>query len=301
MECERFSSFCEKSLVDIESCLDTSLRTDLTEVTLLLEACRYATLVPCKRLRPLLVLASAATFNAKSDAAIRSAAAIELIHTYSLIHDDLPCMDNDDFRRGRLATHKAYGESTALLAGNALLTKAFELVLQDELIPPHSKLDILNIYAQASGIEGMMGGQYLDIHHEGKSITQEKLSQVHRLKSGCLIAASVEAGAIIGHALYTERETLKQFAYTLGVAFQIRDDLLDILSPEDKRGSLTSSDLHNQKTTYVTLLGNNGCRLEIEKLQRTARELLHSMNKNTSFLEQMMDKMLSIEIQAQKI
>lgn len=221
------------------------------------KAMRYACLNGGKRLRPYLAYQSAALFDAPLEKIDPIAVAIELVHCYSLIHDDLPAMDNDDLRRGKPTCHKVFGEATAILAGDALLTFAFEVLSRaattqkNELI----NLKIIRLLAEAAGPSGMVQGQALDLAAEGKQLSYAQLCQMHAAKTGALIAASVQCGAIAGGATANDLDKLHEFGLAIGLAFQIKDDILDALGNSETMGKTKGQDVKNQKCTFVTLLG----------------------------------------------
>ena len=239
------------------------------------EAMRYATFAGGKRLRPFLVLHSAKMFGVDSARAARAAAAIEMLHTYSLVHDDLPCMDDDDLRRGRPTTHKAYDEATAVLAGDALLTMAFE-ILADAATHPSAEVRcrLIARLAQAAGSNGMIGGQMIDMQAPDRGFGAEEIMLLQRLKTGQLFEFSCEAGAILGEAGDTDRERLRLYARDMGLVFQITDDLLDVTSTAEKTGKAVGKDKDHGKATLVSVHGVDGARFEAEKLARHAAETL---------------------------
>lgn len=205
-----------------------------------------------KRLRPILVMAVIDMFYKQGKDFLNTALAIECIHTYSLIHDDLPAMDNDDLRRGKPTNHIVFGEAVAILAGDALLTYAFQL-LANENIDSDKKIKIINLFSKAAGANGMVGGQGIDIIDEKKDFTIEDLRFMHNAKTGALFEAAILAGAIIGDATTEEYEVLKIYAKEFGLAFQITDDILDVVGKEEEIGKPVGSDEKNHKITYVTL------------------------------------------------
>jgi farnesyl diphosphate synthase len=237
----------------------------------LAEAMRYATLGGGKRFRPFLVIETAALFGVPEAHALDAAAAVECIHCYSLAHDDLPAMDDDDLRRGRPTVHKAFDEATAILAGDGLLTFAFEILGH---VGPGSddaiQLDLVLGLARASGWQGMAGGQMLDLDAEGAVNDLEAVHRIQALKTGALIEFSVEAGAILGRAGRTERETLGGYARALGLAFQVADDLLDAEGTAAEVGKSTAKDAAAGKATFVSLLGIRGAREKLAALEREA-------------------------------
>jgi geranylgeranyl diphosphate synthase type II len=232
------------------------------------EAMRYSLLAGGKRLRPILVLASCEAVGGDIAAAMDLACAVEMIHTYSLIHDDLPCMDDDDFRRGRPTNHKVYGVAIATLAGDALLTDAFKVLARatDGGVPKTAVLETIAELAGAAGSEGMVGGQVIDLLGEGKSKTLEELEELHARKTGALFLASVRGGARMGGADAAQVEALDAYARALGLAFQVVDDLLDVQGTAEQMGKRTQKDSERGKATYPAILG-------IERSIDLAREL----------------------------
>jgi farnesyl diphosphate synthase len=235
------------------------------------EAMRYATFAGGKRLRPFLVLNSARLFNVDPARAARVGAAIEVLHTYSLVHDDLPCMDDDDLRRGRPTTHIAFDEMTAVLAGDALLTVAFEILAHPAT---HDAGDVraqlcLRL-AEAAGSNGMIGGQMIDMQAATNAFGSDDVILLQRLKTGQLFEFSCEAGAILGQAPQADRDRLRAYARDMGLVFQITDDLLDVTSTAEKTGKAVGKDKDAGKATLVSLLGVDGARAEAEKLARRA-------------------------------
>ena len=222
----------------------------------LFQAMRYSTLGEGKRLRPFLVLSSAGLFRVSRQCALRVAAAVEMVHSYSLIHDDLPAMDDDDLRRGKPSCHKQFDEATAILAGDALLTQAFE-VLGDESThaDPRVCTDLVRALARAAGPYGMVGGQMIDLAGEGQSLDQAQVTHLHLLKTGRMFAFACEAGAILGKAPKSMRMSLRSYAHDMGLAFQIKDDLLDVESSSAELGKTAGKDIDQDKSTYVKLLG----------------------------------------------
>ena len=225
------------------------------------EAMRYSALNGGKRIRPFLVTASADLFNVDKPSALRAAAAIEMVHCYSLIHDDLPAMDDDDLRRGKAACHIEFDEATAILAGDALLTKAFE-VLADDRTHGNStvRAELILVLAKAAGDAGMVGGQMLDLVAEDHALNMPEITRLQRMKTGALIAVSCEAGAIMGRASEKARHALHAYAHDIGLAFQIADDLLEVEGDEEEVGKKTGKDAAAGKATFVSLLGRERAR-----------------------------------------
>lgn len=220
------------------------------------ESVRYSLLAPGKMLRPILVIASAESVGGTADAVLPTACAMECIHVFSMIHDDLPCMDNDDYRRGRLTNHKVYGEALALLAGDALLALAFQWIAENDGSSPADRvLATLRVVARASGTLGMVGGQVVDMESQGKPVTAETLEYIHEHKTGALLTASVLAGALLAGATPVEIDALRQYGRHVGLAYQIADDILDISGDEAKLGKPVGSDEERDKATYPKLYG----------------------------------------------
>lgn len=228
-----------------------------------------------KRIRPILVLESCKICGGEISSALDAACALEMIHTYSLIHDDLPCMDDDDLRRGRPTNHKVYGEATAVLAGDALLTAAFETMLgQAHALPAQRVLEAAACLGHAAGGQGMVGGQALDMAGEGHALRLEDVEELQRLKTGALIMAAAEMGCILAGGGAEKRAAVREYAACLGLAFQIQDDILDVVGDEATLGKPIGSDVKSEKTTFVTLEGLDACRRRVEQLTEQARQTL---------------------------
>lgn len=219
----------------------------------LCEAMKYSLMAGGKRLRPVMLMAAADAVGAKGTDFLTTACAIEMIHTYSLIHDDLPAMDDDDYRRGKLTNHKVYGAGMATLAGDALLTLAFEVMLRQEKTTAETKLKVIKEMSIAAGPDGMVGGQALDMESENKHIAMATLRQMHMGKTGALFRAAIRSGAVLGGADANKLAALTQYADNFGLAFQITDDILDVTGDEAVIGKPVGSDEKNNKSTYVTL------------------------------------------------
>jgi farnesyl diphosphate synthase len=252
----------------------------------LFEAMRYAAVGGGKRLRPILTLASAALFGIPRAAAIRPALAVECVHVHSLVHDDLPCMDDDDLRRGKATVHRAYDEATAVLAGDALLALAFELLADPQTpLAPEIRSELAFELARASGASGMAGGQMLDLLPPQEALDLDEITRLQRLKTGALIGWCVEAGAIMGRAPAEARTSLRGYGHCLGLAFQIADDLLDRDGEEHKVGKRLCKDEEQGKVTFVTLLGPERARRQAELLIAQAIEHLHAFGAGAAPLE----------------
>ena len=239
------------------------------------DAMRYAIEVGGKRMRPFLVLETAALFGATEAGALRAAAAIEMVHTYSLVHDDLPCMDDDDLRRGQPTTHRRFDEATAVLAGDALLTLAFEVLAGPATHPDAEvRCRLCARLARASGSEGMVGGQMMDIVAPAHDFGPEDVALLQRMKTGALFEFSCEAGPILGQAGAADLERLRAYAHDLGLAFQIADDLIDATSTAEKAGKAVGKDAEAGKATLVSILGVDGARAEALRVAERAAEAL---------------------------
>jgi farnesyl diphosphate synthase len=280
---------------------DAARLTDMVLATLLVppggpearvvEAMRYSALAPGKRLRPFLVLASAQLFSVSRRSALQAAAAVELVHAYSLVHDDLPAMDDSDLRRGRPTCHKQFDEATAVLAGDGLLTYAFEVLAQpDTHGDPAVRCELVTALAQAAGVNGMVGGQMIDLLAENDpTLDIGAITRLQRLKTGALIAFSCEAGAILGKAGREQRLALRGYAHDLGLAFQIADDLLDIEGTAAETGKPVGSDAAAGKATFVTILGLERARAQAALLVRQAVSHLDLFEKKADLLRQAAD------------
>ncbi|GEN31143.1 geranyltranstransferase [Cerasibacillus quisquiliarum] len=242
-----------------------------------------------KRIRPLLLLATYQAFDSELERVFSTATALELIHTYSLIHDDLPAMDDDDYRRGKLTNHKAFDEATAILAGDALLTHSFYLIANDNHLTADEKVRIISLLSETSGPKGMVAGQILDIDAENKTIDVNQLEKIHVLKTGELIKFAVKAGAILGGATENQLKDLESFAYHLGLLFQIQDDILDVIGDDKKLGKAAGSDEDLNKSTYPKLLGLEAAMALRNEHADTAKESLRKTKANTKLLEEIVD------------
>ena len=256
-------------------------------------AMRYSLLSGGKRVRPILLLEFYSLFGGRAEGALNFAAAIEMIHTYSLIHDDLPCMDNDDMRRGKPSCHKAFGYDTALLAGDALLTHAFFAAANAADIPPERVSRAISVLAQKAGIYGMVGGQVMDLDFEKNGANGEELTAMYIKKTSCLLEAAAMCGAVLAGA---DEETVKkteEYAENLGLAFQITDDILDCTADEKTLGKPIGSDKKNGKTTFVTLFGLYGAKQKAALLTKKAEDILNGFSGDTSYLKELTEYLLN--------
>lgn len=255
------------------------------------EAMIYSLEAGGKRIRPMLVFAVLSSFGVDVERGIPAAVAIEMIHTYSLIHDDLPCMDDDDLRRGKPTNHKVFGEAVAVLAGDALLTYSFQIIaeMNHPDVTAEMKLELITEISKSAGAEGMVGGQIADMEGENKQLTLEELQYMHEHKTGKLLQASILSGAILASANATQREHLRQFAFHLGLAFQIRDDILDIEGSQELLGKPIGSDMINHKSTYPALLTLQGAKDKLSEQIQLAHLSLAATNLPTSLLGELTD------------
>jgi farnesyl diphosphate synthase len=272
-----FSSFVTEHQARIQRVLEQHLPSPTLEPISLHQAMSYSVLNGGKRIRPLLVYAVGKTFNADLEALDAPACAVEMIHCYSLIHDDLPAMDNDDLRRGKPTCHKAFDEATAILAGDALQALAFEVIAHDSRM--------IKLLTQACGSKGMAGGQAFDIAATGKSLTKGYVENMHAKKTGALIAASVQLAALASACTEPEFTALTQYGAALGLAFQIHDDVLDIETSTEKLGKQQGADQQAGKLTYPQVMGIEASRQRVEELYQVAINSLKTLHKPVALLE----------------
>ena len=254
----------------------------------IMEAMNYSITAGGKRLRPMLMKETYQLFGGNSQVIEPFMAAMEMIHTYSLVHDDLPAMDNDEYRRGKKTTHVVYGEAMGILAGDALLNYAFETAVKAFEIAPEQSLTIgkaLGILAEKAGIYGMIGGQVVDVLATGKPLSREELDFIYELKTGALIKASMMIGTVLAGASESDISKIEQIAADVGLAFQIQDDILDVTSTTEELGKPVKSDEKNEKTTYVTLRGLEQSEEDVARISEEAIRLLDEIEEKNSFLE----------------
>jgi farnesyl diphosphate synthase len=270
---------------DVDAAFDAYLPVPQDTRARLVEAMRYAVIGGGKRVRPLLVCSTARLFGVDRDAAVAAGCAVEAIHAYSLIHDDLPCMDDDDLRHGKPTLHKVYDEATAVLAGDCLHALAFDiLTMPGTSSDPFVRAELVATLAKASGHEGMAGGQMMDIASEEEEYDIRQVTRLQQLKTGALLAASVEMGAILGRVPPEGRTHLRAYARDIGLAFQIADDLLDVEGDETKAGKALRKDEDQGKQTFVTLMGRDKARAQAEMLVDQAGEHLASYGEDARVL-----------------
>ena len=258
--------------------------------SLIYDAANYSLNVGGKRIRPILFMLVYNMYKGKDKEIIDMAAAIEMIHTYSLIHDDLPCMDNDDLRRGKPTNHKVYGENIAVLAGDALLNESMILLMDFSIKNGKDALVAAREIAYAAGADGMIGGQVVDIINEGKKISKEELNYMHLKKTGELIRSSIVAGAILAEADKSEIDLLNKFGMNLGLAFQIKDDILDVTGDVEKLGKNTLADVN--KSNFITMYGLEECKVMCEDLTAECITILDKISVNTDILKELTIELL---------
>jgi geranylgeranyl diphosphate synthase type II len=286
---ETISDYLTRRAAEVNQWLDALMPSESAAPARLHRAMRYSLMAGGKRLRPILVLASGEAFGASTDDLMPAACAFEMIHTYSLIHDDLPAMDNDDLRRGRPTCHKAFDEATAILAGDALLTQAFRVLSADA---PHLNTErqirvIREITAAAGTVDGMIGGQMADIENEGRPIDEATLEYIHRSKTGALICAPVVVGGIIAGANEPELDKLRAYGQRIGLAFQIADDILDVTSTSEQLGKTAGKDITAHKATYPALHGIEKSEARMEQLVDEAIEIVAGLGLDSRVLEEL--------------
>ena len=272
--------------------LDAASARFLPEESEVCRAARYSLLGGGKRIRAILTLSVCDMLGGEMQVAAQFAAAVEMLHCYSLIHDDLPCMDNDDFRRGRPSCHKQYGEATALLAADALVTAAFEVVANAPLCA-ESRAEAAAVLSKAGGARGMLYGQELDKHFETVKASENELLQLHAHKTGALIVAATDLGCAAAGETGAKREALRRYAAEIGLVFQIVDDMLDVTSTTQELGKPVGSDAENDKTTFITLYGLQGAGEKARTHNETALAALEPLGENAAFLRRLAQELLT--------
>ena len=276
----------------VEKALVQELKSEPPIDKTLADAMEYSLMAGGKRLRPILLMAAADAVGVDGAQFVTTGCAIEMIHTYSLIHDDLPAMDNDDYRRGKLTNHKVYGAGMATLAGDALLTLAFEVMLRQKGATEATRLAVVREMSRAAGMNGMVGGQAIDLESEGKEIPMERLREMHMGKTGALFRAAVRSGAILAGATDDQLATLTKYADAFGLAFQITDDILDVVGDEATIGKPVGSDERNHKSTYVTLLSLEKAQALAKETVDTAVAALASFGSEADFLRDLVQMLI---------
>lgn len=291
-----FKEELQKKTQEIEELLGRYLPKEEGFQKIVLEAMNYSVTAGGKRLRPMLMQETYRMFGGSGQVVEPFMAAIEMIHTYSLVHDDLPAMDNDEYRRGKKTTHAVYGEAFAILAGDALLNFAFETAAGAfDLELSERTAKAMQILAGKAGIYGMIGGQVVDVESEGQAISRDKLDFIYRLKTSALIECSMMIGAVLAGASEEEIEKIRKVAEDVGVAFQIQDDILDVTSTLEVLGKPINSDDKNHKTTYVTLEGLEGAKQDVERISKRAIETLDSLDHRNPFLDELITMLITRE------
>lgn len=291
-----FNEELQKRTAEIEEILKKYLPEETGFQKTVLEAMNYSVTAGGKRLRPMLMQETYRMFGGSGQVIEPFMAAIEMIHTYSLVHDDLPAMDNDEYRRGRKTTHAVYGEALGILAGDALLNYAFEtasgaLSLELNERTAHA----IQVLAEKAGIYGMIGGQVVDVESEGQAVSKEKLDFIYRLKTSALIESSMMIGALLAGASKEEVDKIRRTAQDVGLAFQIQDDILDVTSTLEVLGKPIHSDEKNEKTTYVTLEGLKQAKQDVEEISKRALATLASLGRENPFLEELITMLITRE------
>lgn len=258
----------------------------------LMRAMEYSLMSGGKRLRPVMLMAAADSVGGDGEKFLSVASAIEMIHTYSLIHDDLPAMDNDDYRRGKLTNHKVFGEASAILAGDALLTLAFEVMTRQKNVDQKILLEVAREMSIAAGASGMVGGQMIDLESEGKKIDMPTLKKMHSGKTGALFRAAIRSGAILAESDFEKLLALTEYAENFGLAFQITDDILDVVGDEKNLGKPIGSDERNNKSTYVTLTSLHDAKILAEQSVTDAINSLKNFGDEANFLRELVKFLL---------
>lgn len=277
--------YLQQSKTDIESYLSSVLESPNMEYAGLYDSMKYSLLMGGKRIRPIITKAVIESLSGSWDSYKDVVCAIELIHTYSLIHDDLPAMDNDDYRRGKLTNHRVYGDGMAILAGDGLLTYAFELVSKHTKLSAVQVVQIIHTLAKGAGPSGMVGGQAFDLQSEGKFLPLEELIVLHKGKTGALFSAAVEIGLIIMEATAPVREAYLRYADHLGLLFQITDDILDVVGTQEELGKTPGSDERQHKATYVSILGLDSAKERAQEVAHLALTALQDSKQTSPVLE----------------
>lgn len=283
----------QQKLVDAE--LKRQLPRESVRPQTIHKAMRYSVFAGGKRLRPILTLAAAEACGGEVENALLPACAVEVMHTYSLVHDDLPCMDDDDLRRGRPTSHKVYGEGVAVLCGDALLTESFAMLAKTPASKRYSVADYVSELALTGGSKKLIGGQVLDLEGEGKSLTKKQLIQIHEAKTAALLTTSIRLGAMTANVTPKKLEALTTFGYNLGLAFQVIDDILDVTQTTEQLGKTAGKDEAVDKSTYPAILGLEKSRKEAARLTKKSLDALKPFGKKAQRLEQIAHYLLDRE------
>ncbi len=274
----------ESKILDVNQALHKYLEEKDNPQATIYKAMDYSLHAGGKRIRPVLMLASSELLGAESEKVMPFACALEMIHTYSLIHDDLPCMDDDDLRRGKPTNHKVFGEAIAVLAGDGLLNLAYETILKHSQVSPNMTLAAMSIIAESAGVEGMIGGQVIDLESEGKTVDAITLMTMHLHKTAALIMAAARVGALLGGGGREDLLAVEEFSRYLGIAFQIKDDILDVSGTEENLGKPIGSDGENEKSTFVTIYGLEASEKMLADYTEKAIESLSRFGERAEFL-----------------
>lgn len=285
----------ESKIIEVNKCLEKYIEEKECPQSTIYKAMNYSVSAGGKRIRPVMMLACAELVGGETSSVMPFACALEMIHTYSLIHDDLPCMDNDDLRRGKPTNHKVFGEAMAVLAGDALLNCAFETMLKNTEVSPNMTLAAMSEIATASGTEGMIGGQVIDIESEGKTIDAVTLMTMHLHKTAALIMAAARVGALLGGGSREDLSSMEEFARYLGIAFQIKDDILDVTGNEETLGKKTGVDGLLEKSTFVSIYGMEQSQNLLNDYTNKAIEVLSRYGEKAEFLIELSKFLLSRE------
>lgn len=287
--------YLENLISEIDEALEQALPAESTPPETIHKAMRYSIFAGGKRLRPVLTLASAEALGADRRLALPAACAVEAMHTYSLIHDDLPAMDDDDLRRGRPTNHKVFGDAIAILAGDALLNQAYLLISETPPTDQHRSIDYVRELATAGNSLNLIGGQVMDIEAEGKSITQDALSHIHDTKTAALLTTSIRLGAMAANASPSQLSCLSRFGRATGHAFQVIDDILDVTADTETLGKTAGKDLIAEKSTYPSLLGLEGAKQEAQRLTNEALQALDELDGDPTYLRAICGYLLNRE------
>ncbi|CAM9921395.1 unnamed protein product [Chrysoparadoxa australica] len=285
-------------IVEVEKALDASIESEVPQTDKICEAMKYSLMAGGKRIRPIMTLASCEMFGGSQADAMPTAVATEMIHTMSLIHDDLPAMDDDDLRRGKPTCHVVYGEDIAILAGDALLSKSFEWPAKHtpKSVPAERVVDVIGRLGEAVGEVGLAGGQVMDLESEGKDgVSLEDLRWIHRHKTGALLKVACTAGAVLGGASPADVENMERFSESIGLAFQVADDILDCTQTTEQLGKTAGKDEAVSKTTYVKLMGMDGAKAEAKRLVEIARKSLEPYGEKADPLRAIADYIIERE------
>lgn len=295
LEDDLFQKKMQEKVTEIEAVLKEFLPKEMSEQKTIFQAMEYSLMAGGKRLRPMLLQESYELFGGKEKEVVHAfMAAMEMIHTYSLVHDDLPAMDNDDYRRGKETTHRVFGEDMGILAGDALLNYAYETAVSgvEKAERKGEAVQALSILAKKAGVFGMVGGQVVDVEQTGKILTKEQLDFIYRLKTGALLEAALMAGAALAGAGKKELHSLEEIGRNVGMAFQIQDDILDLTSTTKELGKPVLSDAKNEKTTYVSLYGMEKAKYAVEEYSNQALKELTGLPVESAYLNTLIVKLI---------